>query len=467
MAYRSTNPYTGKVVAEFATLTDKELEEKMEKAERAFQTWSKTSFEYRADIIRKAADIVMERREELATYNTIETGKLFTISCWELNMVADIFRYYADHAQELLAPKKIISGDKMAGNAVGIFQPLGIIYEIEPWNVPYFQITRPLAAQLMAGNAVVLKHASNVPQCAAAMERLMLDAGLPEGVFQNLFVNYEQSDRLIADPRVCGVTITGSTEVGRDVAATAGKNLKRIVLELGGSDAMLVLEDADLKTAIEGAIMGRMTISGQVCAGDKRMFVHESLFKDFKAGIEEAINRMIAGDPMNPETTLSPVCSVKAAEKVREQIALAIAHGATAKEVGPKVPEDCPAFVQPTILTGITEKNPIFDQEIFGPVLQIYSFSDEEEAIRLTNNSQFGLGGSVYSKNPTHAFEVAAKIEAGAISINQPTMASPAIPFGGIKNSGYGRELGKEGIIEFTNQKYINSASFDLTKLSI
>lgn len=190
MAYKSTNPYTGKVVAEFATLTDKELEEKMEKAERAFQTWSKTSFEYRADIIRKAADIVMERREELAAYNTIETGKLFTISCWELNMVADIFRYYADHAKELLAPKKIISGDKMAGNAVGIFQPLGIIYEIEPWNVPYFQITRPLAAQLMAGNAVVLKHASNVPQCAAAMERLMLDAGLPEGVFQNLFVIY-------------------------------------------------------------------------------------------------------------------------------------------------------------------------------------------------------------------------------------------------------------------------------------
>ena len=467
MAYKSTNPYTGKVIATFETLTDNELEVKMQKAEKAFKTWSATSIKERAAIVRKAAHLVQERKEKLAALNTIETGKLFTIASWEMNMVSDIFEYYASHAEEFLRPEKVVSGDTMAGNAIGIYQPLGIIYEIEPWNVPYFQITRPLAAQLMAGNVVVLKHASNVPQCAASMEQLMLDAGLPEGVFQNLYVNYDQSDRIIADPRVCGITITGSTEGGRGVAANAGQNLKKIVLELGGSDAMIVLDDADLQTAVEGALLGRMTISGQVCAGDKRMFVHERLFDAFKQGVKEAAGKLIAGDPMDPATTLSPLCSAKAADKVQQQIALAVAHGAQAEEIGPRVPADCPTFVQPTILTHVTEDNPIFDEEIFGPVLQMYSFSDEDEAIRLANHSQFGLGGSVYSRDASHALRVATRIEAGAISINQPTMASPAIPFGGIKNSGYGREMGREGIVEFTNQKFINTAAFDLTQLDL
>lgn len=461
MAYRSTNPYTGEIVAEFDTLTNEELEAKLAKAQEAYKTWSKTSFEERAALMKKAAQLARERRDELAAINTIETGKLVTIAAWEMNLCADIMEYYAETAEESLKPHYIKTTDQMAGDAVGIYQPLGIIYMVEPWNVPFFQMTRPSAAQLMAGNVVVLKHASNCPQCALAMEQLYKDAGFPEGCFTNLFVNYEQSDMVIEDPRVCGVTLTGSTPVGRQIAAAAGKNLKKCVMELGGSDAMVVLPDADIQKAVQGALMGRMTISGQVCAGDKRMFVHESIFDAFKGAVAGAIDQMKLGDPLDPDTTLAPVCSKKAADKVRRQIAKAVENGATATEVGPKVPEDS-AYVQPTILTGITPDNPIFNEEIFGPVLALFSWSDEDEVIALANGTDFGLGSSVYSEDPAHAAKMAAAMEAGAVSINQPTMASPAIPFGGIKTSGFGRELGADGIREFTNQKYINSAAMDM-----
>ena len=308
---------------------------------------------------------------------------------------------------------------------------------------------------------MVLKHASNVPQCALAMEKLMRDAGAPEGVFTNLFVSYEQSDRVIADPRVTGVTITGSTEVGRGVAATAGQNLKKIVLELGGSDAMVVLDDADMEKVMQGAMVGRLTLSGQACVGDKRMFIHSSLYDTFMEQIKEAVCNLVSGDPMDQATTLAPVVNKKAADKVRAQIALAVEHGATATTYGQSVPEDT-AFVQPTILTNMTPDNPIFNEEIFGPVLMIFSFDTEEEVVALANGTQYGLGSSVYTESPERAYRLAAQMESGAVSVNQPTLPSPAIPFGGIKNSGYGCELGADGIREFTNQKYINSNSIDM-----
>ena len=461
MAYRSTNPYTGKVVAEFPTLTDEQLEAKLQKAQAAFLQWRSTSFAERSTIIRKAAALMTERREELGAINTIETGKPLQIAVWENNLCADILNYYADNAEALLKPHYLKTEDKMSGSAVGIYQPLGIVYEIEPWNVPFFQMTRPTAAQLMAGNVVVLKHASNCPQCAAAMEKLLLDAGLPEGCFQNLYVNYEQSDRLIDDPRICGVTITGSTEVGRGVASRSGRALKKHVMELGGSDAMVVMPDADMQKVIQGAMLGRLTISGQVCASDKRMFIHESLFDAFLGGVSMAASALVAGDPLDINTSFGPLCSKKAADKVRSQIALAVEHGAKAIEVGPEVPADS-AFVRPTILTGVTEENPIFGEEIFGPVMMVFSWSDEKEVLRLANATSYGLGGSVYTESPATAARIAAALEAGAISVNQPTMASPSIPFGGIKESGYGRELGSEGIREFTNVKYINSAAMDM-----
>lgn len=464
MTYKTTNPYTGEVLKTFDDLTDAQLEAKLQKAQSAYEKWSKTSFEERAAVLKRAAELMTERREKYGAINTIETGKPLQIAVWENDLCADIMNYYADNAKELLKPHFIKTDDKMAGNAVGIYQPLGIIYEIEPWNVPFFQMTRPTAAQLMAGNVVVLKHASNCPQSALAMEQLLKDAGLPEGCFQNLFISYEQSDRLIEDERICGVTITGSTEVGRGVASNSGRALKKHVMELGGSDAMIVLPDADLQKAVQGAMLGRLTISGQVCASDKRMFVHESLYDAFIGGVTQAAAQLKAGDPLDQTTTFGPLSSMKAANKVKAQIELAVANGAKAVEIGPEVPADS-AFVRPTLLLDVTAENPIFQQEIFGPVMMIFSWNDEKEALKLANGTSFGLGGSVYSENVADAARVAAEIEAGAISINQPTMASPAIPFGGIKESGYGRELGAEGIREFTNQKYINSANLDMDQL--
>ena len=461
MPYQSKKPYNNEVLATFDTLTDAQLEEKLAKAHEAFQSWKNTTFEERAAILHRAAELVMERREELASYNTLETGKLFMESAWEMNVVADMFNHYADHGAEYLKPEIIKNPDQNAGDAVGIYQPTGIIYQIEPWNAPYFQIVRPMSATLMAGNVMVLKHASNVPQCALAMEKLMRDAGAPEGVFTNLFVSYEQSDRVIADPRVTGVTITGSTEVGRGVAATAGQNLKKIVLELGGSYTMVVLDDADMEKVMQGAMVGRLTLSGQACVGDKRLFIHSSLYDTFMEQIKEAVCNLVSGDPMDQATTLAPVVNKKAADKVRAQIALAVEHGATATTYGQPVPEDT-AFVQPTILTNVTPDNPIFNEEIFGPVLMIFSFDTEEEVVALANGTQYGLGSSVYTESPERAYRLAAQMESGAVSVNQPTLPSPAIPFGGIKNSGYGRELGADGIREFTNQKYINSNSIDM-----
>lgn len=464
MAYISRNPYNNEVMAQFDTLTDEELELKVQKAQTAFKTWKNTTFEERAKILHNAATLIRERTQELAALNTKETGKLLSVALMENNMCADILDYNADHGAEFLKPHYLETNDKMAGNAVGIYQPLGIIYEIEPWNVPFFQMTRPTAAQLMAGNVVVLKLSSNCPQSALAFEKVMHDAGVPEGVYQNLFINYDQSDALLADSRLSGVTITGSTNVGREVASKASHALKKNVMELGGSDAMIVMPDADMETTIKGAIMGRLTNSGQVCLADKRMFVHESLYNAFLQGVKQAANSLVAGDPLDPKTTYGPLSSKKAADKVKEQIKKAIKFGATATQVGPDVPEDS-SWVPITVLTNVTPDNPISQEEIFGPVLMIFSWNNEDEMLKLANGTEFGLGGSVYTQDPATAARIAAKLDAGAISINQPTMASKAIPFGGIKSSGYGREMGYSGIREFTNEKFINSALIDMNKV--
>lgn len=372
MSYISRNPYNNEVMKEYPTLTNDELEFKIQKAQQAFEMWKNTTFEQRAEIMHRAAELVRERSAELAALNTKETGKLITVSLMGNNMCADIFDYTADHAAEFLKPHYIESEDNMAGNAVGIYQPLGIIYEIEPWNVPFFQMTRPTAAQLMAGNVAMLKMSSNCPQSAAAFEQLMHDAGVPDGVYQKLFINYEQSDYLLADDRLSGVTITGSTEVGRSVASKASHALKKNVMELGGSDAMVVMPDADMGKAISGAIMGRLTNSGQVCLADKRMFIHESLYDTFLNGVTSAANKLIAGDPINKETTYGPLSSKRAAAKVKSQIAKAVENGATATVIGPDVSSDG-AWVPVTILTNVTPDNPIAQEEIFGPVLMVFS----------------------------------------------------------------------------------------------
>lgn len=461
MSYQSINPYTSELTAAYDSLSDAELEEKLRKAHSAFNSWRNTPFSERAEIMRRAAALLRDRREELGKINTVETGKLISVSIGENYLSAGIMDYYADHAEKYLQPHYLENPDPITGSAAGIYQPLGIVYAVEPWNVPIYQAVRPSAAQLMAGNVILLKHASNCPQCALAIERVYSDAGLPEGCFQNLFIDYAQSERLLADPRVCGVTFTGSSAAGRIIAAQAGKNLKKSVLELGGSDAMIVLPDADMNKVIQGAVIGRLAISGQVCESDKRMFIHESKYEAFLDGIKAAAAYLVPGDPLDMKTTFAPLCSRKAAAEVRAQIAKAAEHGAAAEEIGPEVPPDS-AFVRITVLTGVTEDNPVFREEIFGPVLMVFKWHDEAEMLRLANATAYGLGASVYSENPADAARLALSLEAGMISVNQATMSSPAIPFGGIKESGYGRELGREGIREFTNLKYINSAVTDM-----
>ncbi len=461
MTYRSINPYNSELTAEYDYLTDAELEEKLRKARSAFEHWRNTPFGARAAIMRRAAELLRQRREEIGKINTLETGKLLAVSIGENYLSAGILAYYAEYAEEFLQPHFLETKDPLTGSAVGLYQPLGIVYAIEPWNVPIYQAIRPSAAQLMAGNVVVLKHASSCPRCALAIERLFLDAGLPEGCFQNLFIDYGQSERLLADPRVCGVTFTGSSAAGRTIAAQAGRNLKKSILELGGSDAMIVLPDADMNKVIQGAVIGRLAISGQVCESDKRMFVHESKYTDFLAGIKAAAASLAPGDPLEFKTVFAPLCSKKAADEVRAQIAAAVECGADVEYIGPEVPPDS-AFVRIAVLTGVTENNPIFREEIFGPVLMVFKWTDEEEVLRLANAVPYGLGASVYSEDPDCAVRFASRLEAGMISVNQATMSSPAIPFGGIKESGYGRELGREGIREFTNLKYISSSAMDM-----
>jgi succinate-semialdehyde dehydrogenase/glutarate-semialdehyde dehydrogenase len=458
MGYATTNPYTNEVVQEFPYATDAEVDAALEAGHAAFQTWRTTSFEERSRLMSNAARLMRERRDEFARLNTLEMGKLYTEALGEADVVAGIFDHYARHAEELLKPVHLDLTDPQTGDAIVVFQPLGIVLAVEPWNVPLFQMARPLSAQLMAGNAMILKHASNVPQCAAAMERLIRDAGFPEGLFINLYATHAHIERILSDPRVAGVTLTGSEAAGARVAETAGKYVKKCVLELGGSDAMIVLDDADVDHAVWGAMMGRLLIGGQVCVGDKRLIIADPLYDEFVAKLTASVEALNPGDPMNPDTTFAPLSSQGAADAVKAQIAEAVAHGATAAEIGKPVPATG-AFVQPTILTGLTPDNPVFYQEIFGPVLSLFRAADAEEAIAIANDSPYGLGGSIYSTNTRRAVKVAERMEAGAITINKPTIASPELPFGGIKLSGYGREFGDSGIKEFTNAKVINTAS--------
>jgi succinate-semialdehyde dehydrogenase/glutarate-semialdehyde dehydrogenase len=289
------------------------------------------------------------------------------------------------------------------------------------------------------------------------MEQLIGDAGFPEGLFTNLFATRAHIERILSDPRVAGVTLTGSEAAGARVAETAGKYVKKCVLELGGSDAMIVLDDADVDHAVRGAMMGRLLIGGQVCVGDKLLVIADALYDEFAAKLTASVEALNPGDPMDPDTTFAPLSSQGAADTVKAQIADAVAHGATATEIGKPVPATG-AFVQPTMLTGLTPDNPVFYQEIFGPVLSLFRTADEDEAIAIANDSPYGLGGSVYSTNIERAVKVPERIEAGAITINKPTIASPELPFGGIKLFGYGREFGDSGIKEFTNAKVINTA---------
>jgi succinate-semialdehyde dehydrogenase/glutarate-semialdehyde dehydrogenase len=391
--------------------------------------------------------------DHFAKLETLEMGKRLAEARGEVQFSADILAYYAKHAEDFLAPTKL---HPQHGHAHIESSPTGVLFCVEPWNFPYYQLARVAGPQLMAGNVLVVKHAGCVPQCAIAFEKLLLDAGAPIGAYTNLRINYEQSDRVIDDPRIKGVALTGSVAAGRSVAARAGQNLKKSTMELGGSDAFIVLDDADLDKTIPWAVWGRMYNGGQTCCAAKRFIVMDSIADQFLSRFQAALQVLTPGDPMDSQTTHGPLSSEAALLQLLDQVYAAVKGGATVLMGGQRMARPG-AFMEITILTDITADNPAFRDEFFGPVVSFYRVKTEDEAIALANDSDFGLGGSVWTQDEARGKHVASRVDTGMMFVNNIDWADAALPFGGIKDSGYGRELGNLGIHEFVNKKLVRT----------
>ena len=453
-AYQSVNPFDGKVVKTFETLTDKQLEEKLAVAARCFQTWRHTTYADRAVIVAKAAAILHAKADEFAHIMTLEMGKRINEARGEVEFSSNILAYYAKNAERFLAPVKL---NPTIGEAHMESSPIGVIFGVEPWNFPYYQLARVAGPHLMAGNVLVVKHAGCVPQCAIAFEKLWVEAGAPVGLYTNLLISHEQSDHVVDDPRIKGVALTGSVAAGRSIAARAGKNLKISSMELGGSDAFIVLEDADLDHTVKWAVWGRMYNTGQTCCAAKRFIVIDKLADKFLEKFTAALVALKPGDPMDEKTTLGPLSTESALVALLKQVDGAVAKGAKVLLGGKRI--DRPgAFMEPTILTDIKPENPAFRDEFFGPVAMFFRVKDEDAAIALANDSDFGLGGSVFTTDIARGKRVASRVDTGMMFINNISWSDAELPFGGIKNSGYGRELGDMGIQEFVNKKLVRTA---------
>ena len=457
MAYQSINPNTGKLVKSFEHLTHPQLETKLAAAVSCFQAWKNTSYAERAVILNKAAALMHAHVDDFAKLATLEMGKRIDEARGEVKFSGDILAYYAKHAEAFLAPTKL---NPKVGEAHMESSPFGVLFCVEPWNFPYYQLARVAGPQLMAGNVLVVKHAGCVPQCAIAFEKLLLDAGAPVGAYTNLLISHEQSDRVIDDPRVKGVALTGSVAAGRKIAARAGQNLKKSSMELGGSDAFIVLDDADLEKTIPWAVWGRMYNGGQTCCAAKRFIVLDSIADKFLAKFKAALEALKPGDPMVEATTHGPLSTEDALVQLLKQVDVAVAHGAKLLMGGKRI-DRAGSFMQTTILTDIAKDNPAFRDEFFGPVVSFYRVKNEDEAIALANDSNFGLGGSVWTKDVARGKRIASRVDTGMMFINNIDWTDAELPFGGIKDSGYGRELGNMGIQEFVNKKLVRTAHLD------
>jgi len=457
MTYQSVNPNDGKVLKSFEHLSNPQLEKSLATAETCFQTWKRTSYADRAAILNKASALLLAHVDDFARLATLEMGKRINEARGEVKFSAAILAYYAQHAEAFLAPVKL---NPKVGEAHMESSPFGVLFCVEPWNFPFYQLARVAGPQLMAGNVLVVKHAGCVPQCAIAFEKLLIDAGAPVGAYTNLLISHEQSDRVVDDPRIKGVALTGSVAAGRSLAARAGQNLKKSSMELGGSDAFIVLDDADLDKTIPWAVWGRMYNAGQTCCAAKRFIVLESIADKFLERFTLALSALKPGDPMDEETTHGPLSTEAALVQLIAQVDVAVTHGATLLLGGKRI--DRPgSFMQTTILTDIEPGNPAFRDEFFGPVVSFFRVKDEDAAIALANDSDFGLGGSVWTKDLERGKRIASRVDTGMMFINNIDWTDAELPFGGIKDSGYGRELGNMGIQEFVNKKLVRLATLD------
>ena len=451
MTYQSINPATGKLIKKFDELNDKQLEQKLAAAATCYQTWKGKSYAERAVVVAKASALLHDRVDEFAKIMTLEMGKRIDEARGEVEFSSKILAYYANNAARFLANVEL---HPSLGDGHMESSPIGVIFCVEPWNFPYYQLARVAGPHLMAGNTLVVKHAGCVPQCAIAFEKLLLDAGAPDGLYTNLIISHGQSDRVVDDARIKGVALTGSVAAGRSIAARAGQNLKPSSMELGGSDAFIVLEDADLDHTIKWAIWGRMYNTGQTCCAAKRFIVVDAIADKFLEKFQAAMGTLKAGDPMDEKITMGPLSTEEALVDLLKQVDAAVGHGAKVLIGGKRV--DRPgAYMQPTILTNVSPENPAFRDEFFGPVAMFFRVKDEDAAIALANDSDFGLGGSVFTKDIARGRRVASRVDTGMMFINSISWSDAELPFGGIKNSGYGRELGDMGIQEFVNKKLV------------
>lgn len=452
MAYQTVNPYTNEVEKTFKNTSDEELEQSLATAHQLYLSWrNNDQLEERKKVILKLAEILRAHRKDFATIMTKDMGKLLSEAEGEVDLCASFCDYYVAHADQFLSPDVIAT---TSGRAKVIKQSLGILVAVEPWNFPFYQIARVFIPNFIVGNPMILKDASNCPASAQAFADAVKNAGAPEGSLTNLFLNYDQVSKAIADQRVAGVCLTGSERGGAAVAKEAGASLKKNTMELGGNDAFIILDDADWNLVEQVAPSARLYNAGQVCTSSKRFIVLAKDYDCFLKIMKNAFSKVKMGDPLDPATTLAPLSSKKAKDKLQAQVDLAVKNGA--KVYYGNQPVDLPGqFFMPTILTNITPDNPIFDQEMFGPIASVYKVDTEEEAIALANNSSYGLGNTIFSSNYKHAERVAAQIETGMSWINDGWASLPELPFGGVKHSGYGRELSGYGIEEFMNKHLI------------
>jgi succinate-semialdehyde dehydrogenase/glutarate-semialdehyde dehydrogenase len=456
-AYQSVNPATGRILKTFREISDQKLELALKTAASCYETWRYLSVPARAKIAAKAAAILRARVDEFARPMTLEMGKRLDEARGEVALSADIIDYYAQHAADFLAPEKL---KPKSGSAVIHRDPLGVLFGVQPWNFPYYQLARFAAPNLMAGNVVMVKHAGCVPQCAVAFEKLWREAGAPNGAYTNLLISHAQVNAVIDDPRIKGVALTGGMAAATRIAARAGKMVKKTTMELGGNDAFIVLADADLDKTVKWAVWAKMNNMGQCCVAAKRYILVEEIADRFIEKFRTALAALEPGNPLDPATTLGPLSTEGALVTLLKQVKRAVAKGATVVLGGSRI--DRPgSYMQPTILTTITPANPAYREEFFGPVALIFRVKSDDAAVALANDSDFGLGGSIFTKNIAHGRRLAAQMDTGMVFINHPTWTAADLPFGGIKHSGYGRELSRLGIQEFVNHKLVRIESID------
>ncbi len=454
MPIATVNPATGQTLKTFEPATEEEIDERLNLAVAAFVRHRLLPMADRATSMIRAAEILEAEKERLGALMTLEMGKPIGAAVAEAAKCASACRYYAEHAAVFLADEPVAVQE---GKAWIAFQPIGVVLAVMPWNFPFWQVFRFAAPALMAGNVGILKHASNVPQCALAIEDVFTRAGFAHGVFQTLLVSSSAVEKIIADPRIAAVTLTGSEGAGRQVASVAGRNIKKSVIELGGSDPFIVMPSAKLESAVETAVTARMINNGQSCIAAKRFIVHEKIYDQFMRGFVERVASLRVGDPMDPKTQLGPLATAQIRDDIESQVNATVAAGARVLTGGKRLHMDGFYFA-PTVLADIPPSSPAAHEELFGPVASLWKVANIDEAIRRANGTSFGLGASAWTNDAAEHGQFVRDLEAGLVFINGMVASEPALPFGGVKTSGYGRELGEFGIREFVNIKSIKVA---------